>query len=295
MAPPVRKRKRGHSREPSPNSVGAPAKVSKSRGPGKKPKQQLSSKKVPKPQRVKIPDRLKHSIHESEHGFFELIFPVGHLDGLQRLAWGIDTRTESISVCLKFGLKNSQNSDHALFCMHSQTDDGSPQLNSRHNFCSTKGDSVHAITKPCTSRSNIMTCVLSRQLHDLLGRRGCRKLDSVYDRISRTIKVKDPTTSCLICDKEFGIKIYTPTACLGECLTEFETWPLRARLSHLLTDAKSLDFLLCSIYTAVSGQKEVPDAYNTDQSLLVDCPLKLAQVQVSQPSTVFLQSLINSR
>lgn len=124
-----------------------------------------------------------------------------------------------------------------------------------------------------------MTCLLSRELYDLLGRRSCRSLAVIYDSVSAITKSVDPTTNCLICEKSFDVKIYSPTACLGECLREFEEWPLRARLSHLLSDAKSLDFLLCSIYTAVRGQQAVPHAYTSAESLLVDCPLELGQVQ----------------
>lgn len=62
-------------------------------------------------------------------------------------------------------------------------------------------------------------------------------------------------------------------------MQKLDKWPLRARLSHLLSDFKTLDFLLCSIYTAADGQRQVPNLYLTKDSLLVDCPLKLFQIQ----------------
>lgn len=257
----------------------APSPDHESERPGKKHKEQQPSRNRKTHQPLLIPDRLQDFIHRSSFDFFELTFSIDHLDGLQRLAWGIDLPSKSIIVCLKFGHKNDGTLGHVRFCVHSRGEDHGPRLVARHHFCSTKSDAVYAITKPCTSRSNIMTTVLSRELYEILGPRGCRKLDVVYDKITEIIKTLDPTKSCLICDKKFDVKIYTPTACLGKCLTEFEKWPLRARLSHLLMDAKSFDFLLCSIYTAVDGQKAVPQAYKQDTSLLVDCPLELHQIQ----------------
>lgn len=62
-------------------------------------------------------------------------------------------------------------------------------------------------------------------------------------------------------------------------MTALEQWPLRARFSHLLSDVKSLDFLLCSIYTAVDDQNANPLAYKTDDSLLAGCPLELNAIQ----------------
>ncbi|CAN8096093.1 unnamed protein product [Discula destructiva] len=266
-------------REPSPAPTSSSAKDSEPHKRQKKHKKQQVSTKRTAAQTPVIPDRLQDVIRKSKYGFFELTFLINHLNGLQRLAWGNDHRAESIIVCIRFGLKNKKDSDHALFCVHLRSDDEGRHLRARHRFSSTKGDSVRAIMTPCTARSNIMTIVLGRELHQVLGSRGCRKLDVIYDNVAKIIKSTDPTKSCLICDKKFGVKIYTPTACLGNCLAKFEKWPLRARLSHLLTDVKSLDFLLCSIYTAVDGQKQVPTAYGTISSLLVGCPLELEQVQ----------------
>lgn len=194
------------------------------------------------------------------------------------LKWGLDPRAESIIICVKFSPKNNKNSDYGLFCVHSSTDEEDHEPRGSHRFCSTKSNADHAINEPCTPRSNILTIVLNRQLYGLLGERGCRKLDVIYDKVSETIK-SDPNKTCLICDKEFNVKIYTPTACLGRCMSELGKWPLRARLSHLLSDVKSLDFLLCSIYTAVDGQKANLQAYREETSLLVGCPLELERVK----------------
>lgn len=194
------------------------------------------------------------------------------------LKWGLDTRVDSVIVCVKFSPKNNKNSDYGLFCVHSSTDEEDYEPRASHRFCSTKSNADDATNGPCTPRSNILTIVLNRQLYSLLGERGCRELGVVHDKISEIIK-SDPNETCLICNTKFNVKIYTPTACLGKCMTELEKWPLRARLSHLLTDSKSLDFLLCSIYTAVDGQKVQLQAYKTENSLLVGCPLELEHVQ----------------
>ncbi|KUI66911.1 hypothetical protein VM1G_01368 [Cytospora mali] len=225
---------------------------------------------------IRIPENLKDAIINKGKGLYELNFPIDSLDGLQRLAWGLDLRAETVSVCLKF--PNGKESDFVCFCVHLSTDDEERQL--RHRFCSTKGNDP--IMSPCSPRSTILTCSLSRELYGLIGLRGCRDLAVIYDQVFKMIK-SDPTKHCLICGKNFKsdyrVKLYTPTACPGDCIQKLDKWPLRARLSHVLSDSKTLDFLLCCIYTAVDGQKAVPDLYGTKDSLLVDCPLKLAQIQ----------------
>lgn len=241
--------------------------------------------KRPRPQKrnpaaisIDIPKEMAGAITKTKEDYFKLTFPIGSLDGLQRLAWGLDLRARSIIVCLKFPPKNNKEADHGLFCVHSSTDSQGKLTRSTHQFCSTKSHADHAIKEPCTSRCNILTIILNRALYSLLGKKSCRKLDIVHDAVDKIIK-SDPTKSCLICEKAFNVKIYTPTACLGKCMDEMEKWPLRARLSHLLSDVKSLDFLLCSIYSAVDGQTKQPGAYKTDSSLLVGCPLELTHIK----------------
>ncbi|ROV89796.1 hypothetical protein VSDG_08601 [Cytospora chrysosperma] len=244
----------------------------------KPPKRQKQASFTARPHNnsIDIPERLKYAITKQDKGFYELNFPIASLNGLQRLAWGLDLRAEFVNVCLKF--VDGKTSDFVCFCVHSSTDNEDRQL--RHRFCSSRGNDP--IMTPCSPRSTILTCVLSRELYGLTGLRCGRDLAVIYEKVLQLIK-SDPTKNCLICgrdfEKEFQVKLYTPTACSGDCMQKLDKWPLRARLSHLLSDVKTLDFLLCSIYTAVDGQKSAPNLYGTKDSLLVDCPLKLDQIQ----------------
>lgn len=227
---------------------------------------------------IAIPDRLKHLVKElgGKKHLFELTFPISDLDGVQRLAWGLDLRSESVVVRLEFPDIRKRSSGYALFCVHSSTD----REKRFHQYCSTKNEAAKCISNPCSSRSTILTCVLSRDLYGLLGMRCCRDLGIIYDGALKLIQ-SDPTMRCLICGKEFEVKVYTPTACLDECMNKLDQWPLRARLSCLLSHTKVLDFLLCCIYTAVEGQTRIPNEYGTKSSLLVGCPLQLDKIQPS--------------
>lgn len=244
-----------------------------------------------------IPDRLQEVVEkvERKRSLFELKFPINDLDGVQRLAWGLDRRTDFVIVNLEFLQGEDRSSGHARFCVHSSTD----REKRSHSYSSTEGEASRCIKNPCSHRSTILTCVLSRELFGLLGLRGCRDLETIYDRAFELIK-SDPTKRCLICGKPYEVKVYTPTACLGECMDTLKHWPLRARLSHLLSDTKVLDLMLCCIYTAVKGQKVCPDQYTTQSSLLVDCPLRLNEIQPAIDSfpkisdELGLQQLVNS-
>ena len=231
---------------------------------------------APSRETVAIPDRLQEVIDKigGKRSLFELKFPLDDLDGVERLAWGLDQRAVSVIVRLEFLQGENKSSGHARFCVHSSTD---PEKTS-HQYSSTISDAGTCFANPCSPRSTILTCVLSRQLFGLLGLRGCRDLGTIYDRAIELIK-SDPTERCLICGKKYEVKVYTPTACLGNCMDTLDRWPLRARLSHLLSDTKVLDFMLCCIYTAVEGQEECPDQYETKSSLLVGCPLGLDKIQ----------------
>lgn len=245
-----------------------------------------------------IPQRLQGFIDRvgGKGGLFELRFPIDNLDGIQRLAWGLDHRANFVIVNLEFLQGENKSSGHAHFCVHSSTD----REKRSHQYGSTISDSSRCITNPCSPRSTILTCVLSRELFGLLGLRSCRDLGTIYDRALDLIK-SDPTKRCLICGKEYKVKVYTPTACLGKCLETLDKWPLRARLSHLLSDTKVLDLMLCCIYTAVSGQEACRDKYGTDSSLLVGCPLRLDDVQPVIESfpklsdELGMQQMVNSR
>ncbi|KAG6353768.1 hypothetical protein INS49_005247 [Diaporthe citri] len=232
--------------------------------------------RVPPAETYPIPDRLQDVVErvERKRSLFELKLPINDLNGVQRLAWGLDCRADLVIVNLEFLQGEDRSSGHARFCVHSSTD----REKRTHLYSSTKNEASRCIENPCSPRSTILTCVLSRELFGLLGLRGCRDLEIVYDRAFELIK-SDPTKRCLICGKRYEVKVYTPTACLGECMDTLEQWPLRARLSHLLSDTKVFDLMLCCIYTAVKGQEVCPDQYETKSSLLVDCPLELAAIQ----------------
>lgn len=265
-----RKRLRGRSPSPLDPSEGTGASRCKRRS--KKQKQQKEKNKKNSSAKIstlmEIPESLKHDIVKTDQGHFEMTFPIDTLDGLRRLAWGLDLRARSVVVYLKFPPKNDRNADHALFCVHASTDVDELQGpgDHQHQFSSTASTAAHAVGEPCTPRACVLTIVLHRELYGLLGKRGCRALDVLHARVAEVL-TSDPTRACLVCGRAFGARIYTPTACLGACMAKLEGWPLRARLSHLLSDVKSLDFLLCSIYTAVDGQEKYPDTYKTESSL----------------------------
>lgn len=223
-----------------------------------------------------IPDHLRDYVQVSKYGksAFVLRFPIDDLDAVHRLAWGLDYHADSMIVNLEFLHGENKSSGHARFCVHSSTD----RETRSHQYNSTIQDAEQCIQTPCSPRSTILTCALARELFGLLGLRGCRDLGIIYDRACKLIK-SDPTQRCLICGHEYSVKVYTPTACLGKCLETLDKWPLRARLSHLLSDTKVLDFMLCCIYTAVDGQEEFPDRYETQSSLLVGCPIRLKEIR----------------
>lgn len=232
--------------------------------------------RAPPAETYPIPDRLQDVIERAENksSRFELKFPINDLDGVQRLAWGLDCRADFVIVILEFLQGEDKSSGYARFCVHSSTD----REKRLHSYSLTKNEASTCIQNPCSPRSTILTCVLSRELFGLLGLRGCRDLETIYDRAFDLIK-SDPTERCLICGKQYEVKVYTPTACLGRCMDKLEHWPLRARLSHLLSDTKVFDLMLCCIYTAVTGQAMCPDQYKTNSSLLVGCPLELDEIQ----------------
>lgn len=267
-----------------------------SRSPRKKRQRQHQA---PVAETFPIPERLQEVVERvgNNRSLFKLRFPIDHLDGVQRLAWGLDRRADSVIVNLEFLQGENKSSGHARFCVHSSTD----REKRSHHYSSTISDSINCISSPCSSRSTILTCVLSRELFSLLGLRGCRDLGTIYDRALELIK-SDPTERCLICGKAYNVKVYTPTACLGECLETLDDWPLRARLSHLLSDTKVLDFMLCCIYTAVDGQQNgrVRHKYGTESSLLVGCPLPLDKIKATIDSfpklsdELGVQQIVNS-
>lgn len=244
-----------------------------SRSPKSKRQRQY---RAPPAETYPIPDRLQDVVERvrTKRSLFELKFPINDLDGVQRLAWGLDRRADFVVVNLEFLQGEDESSGHARFCVHSSTD----RETRSHQYSSTISDAIRCTNNPCSPRSTILTCVLSRELFGLVGLRGCRDLETIYDRAFELIK-SDPTKRCLICGKQYEVKVYTPTACLGRCMDTLNQWPLRARLSHLLSDTKVLDLMLCCIYTAVNGQEACRDQYKTKSSLLVDCPLKLEKIQ----------------
>lgn len=174
--------------------------------PQKTVDQPASSKRRKQPQKsskgshgtqITIPNRLKDAITKAQ-GYFELDFPLASLNGLDRLAWGVDSRAEFVVVCVKFSPKNETNANYGHFCVHSSTDGEDRGARHSHHFCSTKKEGKHAVTTTCTPRATILTIVLQRELFRLLGDRGCRKLDVVYDKISDIIhsgKLLTPVSS----------------------------------------------------------------------------------------------------
>lgn len=263
------------------------------------PKKRQRQHQAPPAETFPIPERLQDVVERvgNKESLFRLMFPIDHLDGVHRLAWGLDRRADLVIVNLEFLQGENKSSGHARFCVHSSTD----REKRSHRYTSTISDPSKCTNNPCSPRSTILTCVLSRELVGLLGRRGCRDLGTIYDRALECID-SDPTKRCLICGEEYEVKVYTPTACMGKCLETLDKWPLRARLSHLLSDTKVLDFMLCCIYTAVIGQQHptVRHKYGTESSLLVGCPLPLDKIQATVDSfpklsdELGMQQLVNS-
>lgn len=237
-----------------------------------KAKRRKQQPKISLPESI-IPKKLEDVIKQASDDVYELTFPLDEVDSLHRLAWGLDKRATSVDVFINWQFGKDR---YPGFCVHSSTDiDDRGRLRGRHRFCSTRQSTPNKTI--CSPRSNILTCVLGGELHGLLSQ-DAPKLSDIYDQAADVI-ASDPTSQCLICGKDFAVKLYTPTACLGKCMEALDGWPLRARMSHLLADVTTLDFLLCTIYTAADGQKAHPDAYREESSLLAGCPLKLDQIQ----------------
>lgn len=150
-----------------------------STNPPKKQKQQPSTDK-PHANSITIPERYKTDITDNGKGVYELKLSIASLNGLQRIAWGLDLRAESVSVFLKYPDGNGK--DYVSFCVHASTDneEDNEERNLRHSYCSIKGSDP--IMTPCSPRSTILTCVLSRELYGLTALRHCRDPVVIYDK-----------------------------------------------------------------------------------------------------------------
>lgn len=73
-----------------------------------------------------IPQRLQGFIDRvgDKGGLFALRFPIDHLDGIQRLAWGLAHRADFVIMNVEFLQGENKSSGHARFCVHFSTDRG---------------------------------------------------------------------------------------------------------------------------------------------------------------------------
>jgi len=122
---------------------------------------------APVTEMLAIPDRLQNYVEviRDRKSFFVLRFPVDDLDAVYRLAWGLDHRADSMIVNIENLQGEDKSPGHARFCVHASTD----REKRTHQYISFIRDAEQCIQSPCSPRSTILTCVLSRELFGLLG------------------------------------------------------------------------------------------------------------------------------
>ncbi|KAE8452970.1 hypothetical protein EG329_012157 [Mollisiaceae sp. DMI_Dod_QoI] len=222
----------------------------------------------------KIPDELVDAIDEIDDDEYELSFALTSLSNLQRQARGIhkDARLLLVRICLQ---------GTPQFCIHfSPNDEGQDQ----HRYWRPI-DSQEPATTSCTTKPNLFTYYLGRNLHYLL-RNGQPTLQWIYGSIQNLI-TSHPAT-CLVCSSTIGTKLWKPAACSVNCSRRLRQAPLEVRLHNLLVDPAAIDLLLTCVYAAAA------DPSNLD--LLPNCPVskdRIAAIMDTLPALASFQTSNN--
>ena len=223
--------------------------------------------------RFRIPRHLRNFINQVSRDKTERVFIIRcslqSMGFVRKLAWGIRDTATSIVVRVKFHDTGRETSTH--FCVHNSSDK-SPSFG--HQFCVDSDKQPNKVI--CTTRPNIMTCVIGIELYNLIRTSKGVTLADIHQKIEQVI-TSNPTTKCLICSKRNNVKTWNSATCSDQCKKKLEAWPLSAQLSQLIIDLKAFDFLLCCIYTAaLTKNKFAPQG--TFQSLLRDCPIDSGRI-----------------
>lgn len=220
----------------------------------------------------RVPQHLKNSVTQISRNKTECVFalklPLGSMDSIRKMAWGIKDSASSVGIRVRF--HNSEKGTFVSYCVHNS---GDKIPTSGHRYCSTKDATANKVI--CTTRPNLLTCVLARDLHELL-RTKDTTVAQIHQKMEQAID-SDPTEKCLICRKKFNVRMWAATTCSDKCAKEFEAWPLTARAAHLTLDTKTLDFLLCCVYSDAL-LKEKYQYQEVYPNLLKDCPVSIRQL-----------------
>lgn len=217
-----------------------------------------------------VPEELFDSVELVGEAEYELSFALMHLSDIQRRARGIskNSRMLLVRLCLQ---------DSPRFCIHlSPNDEGRGQ----HDYWR-PADNRELCSAICTTRPNLFTYYLGRNLHQLL--RKDYSLRNIHSAILQLITASPAT--CLFCSTPMGIKLWKPAACSKSCSIKLRTAPLEVRLQNLLVDTLSIDLLLTCVYAAAADQ--------SDLTLLPGCPVqksKIRSVIDSLPNLASLQT-----
>jgi hypothetical protein len=216
-----------------------------------------------------IPDELLDAVESVGEAEYEFSFALTGLSDLQRRARGIskDSRMLLVRLCLQ---------GSPQFCIHfSPNDEGRGQ----HNYWR-PADNREPGSTICTTRPNLFTYYLGRNLHQLL-RGGSLSVQTIYSAILGLITASPAT--CLVCSSSMSIKLWKPAACSRGCSFKLRNAPLEVRLHNLLVDALSIDLLLTCVYAAAADQSTL--------KLLPGCPVQKAKIRAVIDSFPPLASL----
>lgn len=215
-----------------------------------------------------IPDELVDSVELVGEAEYELSFALTGLSDIQRRARGIskDSRILLVRLCLQGSPR---------FCIHfSPNDEGRGQ----HNYWR-PADNRELCSAICTTRPNLFTYYLGRNLHHLLRRD--YSLQTIHSAILKLIAASPAT--CIFCSTPMGIKLWKPATCSKGCSFKLRTAPLEVRLQNLLVDTLSIDLLLTCVYAAAADRSNL--------TLLPGCPVQKSKIRAVIDSFPTLASL----
>lgn len=193
-----------------------------------------------------------------------LTFPLDKLSTLQRQAWGI--RPSATSVVIHLMKDILFHKKFVGFCIHMPPDDGENDNNHRYRPAHTSWTNA----KICSGKSNILTYVLDREIHDLLKKTD--EPEDVYRKASSIIYSARPGAKCVVCHQPFGerVRLWRPLPCSDDCREIFNGSSIDTRISPLIGDPVALDFLLSCVYQVALNCGPLPS-----DKRLPGCPIPL--------------------
>lgn len=199
-----------------------------------------------------------------------LTFPLNKLSTLQRHAWGIPSSATSLVIRLAGNVVDNQES--VGFCIH-MTPNGGETDNNHHRYRYAHSAWSNAVI--CSTRPNILTYVVARELHELLQTK-CRLRD-IYETAASVVYAPRPGSKCVVCRKDFGdtARLWRPLPCGDDCSAIFAGSPIDGRLSVLIGDPKAVDLMLSSVYQLALEHESSQESQVLTPHRLPGCPIPL--------------------